>query len=131
MYHIRLKKGLSYSGAVTATRRDPDVFTEDAEIYASAMASGYFADLTGSEAGKNLEEPDPQEEDDGAARDETGAREADEEDALASLSVEELKAYAELNGIDLSGAKKKAEILALIREAETRAAEARNVLRGQ
>lgn len=29
MYHIRLIKGMSYSGAVTATRRHPDVFTEN------------------------------------------------------------------------------------------------------
>lgn len=47
------------------------------------------------------------------------------------MSVEELKAYAELNGISLAGAKKKAEILGMIRESEAKAAEARDALRGK
>ena len=32
MYHIRLCKGLSYCGVVSATRKEPDVFVEDKEI---------------------------------------------------------------------------------------------------
>ena len=59
MYHIRLIKGMSYSGAVTATRRHPDVFTENEAEYTSAMKSGYFEDLTGADekAGPGKENP--------------------------------------------------------------------------
>ena len=114
MYHIRLIKGMSYSGAVTATRRHPDVFTENEAEYTSAMKSGYFEDLTGADekAGPGKENPG-------------------EEDTFSDMNVDELKAYAEANGISLAGAKKKAEILSAIREAEAKAAEARSILREQ
>lgn len=49
--------------------------------------------------------------------------------SIEKMSVEELRAYAMLNGIPLSGLKKKEAILAAIDAAETRAAEARNALR--
>lgn len=128
MYHIRLIKGMSYSGAVTATRRYPDVFTEDEAEYTFAMKSGYFADLTTAyekiEHGKeNLEQEDAEEH---------GKENLEqEEDAFADMNVDELRAYAEINGISLAGAKKKADIISAIREAEAKAAEARSVLRGE
>lgn len=42
MYHLRLIKALSYSGAVSATADHPDVFTDDEQKYQRALASGYF-----------------------------------------------------------------------------------------
>lgn len=49
--------------------------------------------------------------------------------SIEKMSVEELKAYAMLNGINISGLKKKEAILDSIYAAEKKAAEARNVLR--
>lgn len=42
MYHLKLCKGLSYKGVVAATRKAPDVFTEDKATSDAAVASGYF-----------------------------------------------------------------------------------------
>lgn len=127
MYHIKLIKGMSYYGAVTATRKHPDVFTEDEEKYTSAMKSGYFADLTVSDRTEDLGDEKSGEE----ASMVPGNEEPDTKDHLSDMSVDELKAYAELNGISLAGAKKKADIISAIREAEAKAAEARSVLRGE
>ncbi len=127
MYHIRLIKGMSYSGAVTATRRHPDVFTENEAEYTSAMKSGYFEDLTGAD-----EKAEPGKENTGEEDvKEPGKENPGEEDTFSDMNVDELKAYAEANGISLAGAKKKAEILSAIREAEAKAAEARSILREQ
>ena len=127
MYHIRLIKGMSYSGAVTATRRHPDVFTENEAEYTSAMKSGYFEDLTGADEKAGPGKENPGEED----VKEPGKENPGEEDTFSDMNVDELKAYAEANGISLAGAKKEAEILSAIREAEAKAAEARSILREQ
>ena len=45
MYHLKLCKGLSYygmDGALKATRKQPDVLTEDKAIADAAVASGFF-----------------------------------------------------------------------------------------
>lgn len=42
-YHLRLTKGLSYTGVVSATKSKPDVFTDDKATADAAVASGYFA----------------------------------------------------------------------------------------
>ena len=42
MYHLRLKKALSYNGVVSATRKNPDVYTEYEATAKAAVASGYF-----------------------------------------------------------------------------------------
>ena len=49
MYHIRLCKGLSYCGVVSATRKEPDVFVEDKATADVAVASGYFRLMDGGE----------------------------------------------------------------------------------
>lgn len=41
-YHLKLKKALSYTGVVTATRKNPDVYTDDEKVADTAVASGYF-----------------------------------------------------------------------------------------
>lgn len=139
MYHIRLNKGMSYSGAVNASQAHPDVYTENEEAYLSAMESGYFTDLTADsvpgqgdrEAGRVGVPETGREESSGGRTMEPEGENPGQPDEFAEMSVEELKAYAELNGISLAGAKKKAEILGVIREAEAKAAEARSALRGQ
>lgn len=42
MFHLRLIKGLSYFGIVSATKKNPDVYTDDKATADKAVASGYF-----------------------------------------------------------------------------------------
>lgn len=127
MYHIRLIKGRSYTGAVNASRSRPDIFTEDKEKYASAMRSGYFMDLT------IRKEPEEQDIIDHTRKDEEVAapEKSDAQNALSGMNVDELKALADKKGIDLTGAKKKADILDALQKAEEKAKAARDVLREQ
>lgn len=127
MYHIKLIKGMSYSGAVTATRITPDVFIENEAEYVSAMKSGYFVDLTGAAEKAESGKENPAEE----FVKELGKENLADVDSFSDMNVDELRAYAELNGISLAGAKKKADILNAIHEAEAKAAEARSIIRGE
>lgn len=47
-YHLRLTKGLSYCGVVSATKGKPDVFTDDEATADAAVASGYFTLIDGN-----------------------------------------------------------------------------------
>jgi hypothetical protein len=127
MHHLRLIKSLSYSGAVSATKDHPDVFVDNENRYKRAMESGYFEEIT--DAGSKDEEPENSQEDpdDDFQGEETDAH----VDSLSDMSVTELKAYASLNGIDISGLKKKEEILEAIKTAEKKADEARAALRSE
>lgn len=51
------------------------------------------------------------------------------EEKFSEMSVENLKSYASLNGINLGSAKKKDDIIQKIEEAEDHAAEVRDSLR--
>lgn len=42
LYHIKLKKAMSYTGIVNATREEPNVYTYDKDIATAAVRSGYF-----------------------------------------------------------------------------------------
>lgn len=70
-----------------------------------------------------------------SARQEESAAQEDisgsEKVSIDDMDVEELRAYAALNGIDLSGRKKKADMITAIKADEKKAAEARNALRLQ
>ena len=99
MYHLRLCKALSYTGVVSATKEEPDVFTEDKTTAEKAVASGYFV-LVDTEDEKDTAEP--QEE-----------NEVDYE-GLSNMTKAELTAYAKENGISLEGCNTKAEMLETI-----------------
>lgn len=49
MYHLKLIKGLSYSGIISATQQKPDVYVDDEAIAKAAVASGYFRVISGVE----------------------------------------------------------------------------------
>lgn len=127
MYHLRLVKGLSYSGAVSATKDHPDVFVEDEKKYQRAMKSGYFEEIANAPE-KSVGTESGREEDRLPAEVEAGERPAD---TLVDMNTTELRAYASLNGIDTSGLKEKEEILNAIKEAEKKAEEARVALRSE
>jgi hypothetical protein len=100
MFHLRLCKGLSYSGVVTATKQKPDVFVEDETIAKAAIATGFFTLVEGSEIVPPPVTP-------------TGT--VTKRD---TMTVTQLKAYAKENGIDLGDAARKEDILAAIAKAE-------------
>ena len=94
MYRVKLIKGLSYTGAVSATKENPFVDIEDKAIADAVVASGYFKLV---EAESETNEP------------------AD----LSKMTVAQLEAYAKENNIDLAGASKKADIIKAIEAANT------------
>lgn len=103
MYHLRLCKALSYTGVVSATRKEPDVFTEDKAIADKALASGYFQLV----------------EDDG--RQTATVKGHLSKEQLESMKVSDLKKLAEAMGIDTSGIEKKAELVEAISAEEVEA----------
>ena len=99
MYHLRLCKALSYTGVVSATRKEPDVFTEDKAIADKAIASGYFQLVEAAE------------------QEDTGQQEEENEvdyEELSNMTKAELTAYAAEHGISLEGCSTKADMLSAI-----------------
>lgn len=103
MYHLRLCKALSYTGVVSATRKEPDVFTEDKAIADKAIASGYFQLV---EEAKEMPE---------TIKGHFSKRQLEE------MKVDELRQLAEDMGIDTSSLKKKAELVEAIAAEEVEA----------
>lgn len=100
MYHLRLCKALSYTGIVSATKKEPDVYTEDKAVAEKAVASGYF-ELVGDSG-----EPE-------AAGGQEEENEVDYE-GLSGMTKAELTAYAAERGISLEGCTTKADMLEAI-----------------
>lgn len=103
MYHIRLAKALSYSGIVSATKKNPDVFVEDKATADAAVATGYFVHV-GQQNGGHNEQP----------MEEPGESEAPDYEALAKQTKTELAKYAQEHSISVEGCKTKADILQAI-----------------
>lgn len=145
--HLSLIKGLSYDGVVRASAAHPDVFVDDPEKYTALLESGYFEALpdaytvTGHLDTGFLGEMDEEQLDklaDDMGVDTTGKDKAEVVAAVAEEPVEvpdiskmklnELKEFAEDNGIDLTGCTTKASILQKIREYEADAAAAAAII---
>lgn len=94
MYHLRLIKALSYTGLVSATQKNPDTFTEDKAIADGAVASGYFT-LIEDEAEEEQQE----------AKYHLNKAQLDE------MKFDDLKKLAADMGIDITGIKKKADLV--------------------
>lgn len=103
MIHIRLCKGLSYSGIVTATKDKPDIFVEDEATAKAAIASGYFKFIEGDETVLPPEPP------------------AGTITKLDVMTVKQLTAYAKEHDIDLAGATVREDIVQRILEVEQQA----------
>lgn len=97
MYHLRLIKGLSYTGVVEATKNEPDVFTEDRATADIAVASGYF---------KLVSEESPEQPTQQTAHLDRGQ--------LEEMKFDDLKKLAADMGIDTAGLKKKADLVEAI-----------------
>ena len=101
MYHLRLIKALSYTGLVSATQKNPDTFTEDKAIADGAVASGYFT-LIEDEAEEEQQE----------AKYHLNKAQLDE------MKFNDLKKLAAGMGIDITGIKKKADLVDAIAAVE-------------
>lgn len=85
MRHLRLKKGLSYTGpGIRATKAAPDVFLEDDKAADAAIASGYFKEV---EDGSIVPPPKAP----------TGTIEA-----IDTMGATKLRAYAKEKGLALT-----------------------------
>lgn len=106
MYHLKLKKGLSYCSAfIKANKNNPDVFTDNKTLVDKAIQSGFFM-LVQNESPKEPEVKElPEEEPEVPAGDPV------DYEALSKKTKNELIAFARLHKIDISKAKNKAEIL--------------------
>lgn len=122
MYHLRLIKGLSYHGVVSATAKHPDVYTDDEAVYAAALASGYFEDA-GPKKGKNPETPTAEvfQEPEAAEPEEERTYVSEHATELSKMTVTELKQYAAIKGISLKENLKKDTIIKTITKAEEKA----------
>lgn len=112
LYHIKLKKAMSYTGIVNATREEPNVYTRDKDIATAAVRSGYFdlIDVEEDEAKADSALP-------------TAAGEEAEEGSipahfdkgyLDSLSITDLKKLAGDLGVDVTKGMKKDDLVAAI-----------------
>jgi hypothetical protein len=102
MYKLKLIKGRSYHGIVTATNKAPFVEVADEATAKKAVATGYFEIVSA---------PPPQSN--------TGSSKQFD---VTKMAERQLDAYAAENGIDLAGLTKKADKLAKILEAAEAAA---------
>ena len=120
MYHLRLTKGLSYHGVVSATKKSPDVYTDDEAVYAAAIASGYFEEAGDAPEKPFMAAPEKPAEQAKDAKPETEQK-PEAVTGLSKMTVDELKQYASIKGIALDENMKKGAILKAIEEAEAKA----------
>lgn len=127
---IKLIKSRSFSdGTITVKKEWPVVNVPDADA-AYYIRTGFFAAMDDvaqavtedPEAEGDEEFPFPMEDEGPTAEERLIAD-------LEEMTVKELKAYADKNGIDLAGASKKEAIITTIVAADRKAAEAREALR--
>jgi len=102
MIRLRLIKGYSYTGVVSATKKQPFVDVETEAEAQAAVATGYFEVCASTPA-------EPPSGDDGAEGDSVPDYEG-----LSEMTKDELTAYAKENNISLDGCKTKADILEAI-----------------
>lgn len=108
-YHLKLIRGLSYSGIVSATRQKPDVYVDDEAIARAAVASGYFRIVS------SVEE---------ALQDLAGNMDVDDvhhsytQEELEGMSIDQLKEVAKSVGVVKTSGFKKADYVNAILWAE-------------
>lgn len=104
MFHLRLIKGLSYDGAVSASTGAPDVFTDDPEKYKAALKSGYFKAIQDAPAAT----------DEGKGGEPETLKGHLDPAQLETMSEENLAKLAGDMGLDVAGLKTKEELVAAI-----------------
>lgn len=119
MIHLRLTHGAGHSnGFVSVTKERPDAYVEDEAVAAFCVDSGFFEIV--HDVSEKEQEPDKKTGSDDFVNvgTEQNDDKSDESDDLKKMTVEELRAYAETTGVDLTGVTKKADIITTIKAAE-------------
>jgi organic radical activating enzyme len=99
MFHLKLIRGLSYTGhGISATKKNPVVQTNDKDAAEALTGSGYFQLLEGS----------------GELSAESGKTGHIDKESLESMKTEELKKLAQDMGIDVTGFRKKSDYIKTI-----------------
>ena len=99
MYHLKLVKGLSYNGVVSASQKNPDVYVLEETLANQAVATGYFKLVSGEIERVQLS----------SAQDvKFGNLDTTQ---LENMKLEALKRLAEYMGLDPSAYKKKADLI--------------------
>lgn len=111
MVQIKLIKGLSYDGIVSATQKKPFV-TTDEETANKAVETGYFAVVQSIGGSGNAKKPIAPAE---KADDQTGE---DDKKSFEKMTKAELEAYATENGVDISQCTNNKQRIDLIKKAE-------------
>ncbi len=108
-YHLRLIKGLSYTGWVSATSKNPDVYVDDEATAENAVASGYF-ELIGESSSEVTEDTEATEEVEEESLGYGGK-------TLGEMNKSELETFAVYRDVNIKGAKTKADIIARLEAA--------------
>ena len=116
MYHLKLIKGLSYSGIIEATKQHPDVFVENKATADAAVATGYFQ-LINTEREPEDEKGNGEMQPNGGRDNgqEPDGKEEQRKKKLEEMTVPELETFAAYKGISLKGVSKKADIIAKLK----------------
>ena len=96
---LKLIKGLSYSGIIRATAKNPIVEVEDEAIAELAVASGYFVNLDAPEEPEETQEPETEE------NLQYGGK------LLCEMNKSELETFATYRNVSLKGISRKADII--------------------
>lgn len=126
MMRFVIVDGLPYllsHGKTYAVRFDEKGFTVGMEVELASIPSVTYSALSvlAKCAGHldSISVPEPEQEEDQQNETETEPEQEETQIDLADMTVPELKAYAEANGISLGNAKKKADIVKAIKDVES------------
>ena len=126
-FHLQLIKGRSYTGIVSATRKKPDVYTDDEKVAKAAEATGYFKIIEVTEVKPIPVEKTFQENPDadtieivptafGVSGEPTDGHL--DYTSLMSMTLDKLKDMADKMEVDITGLRKKSEIAKAISAVE-------------
>jgi hypothetical protein len=119
MVRIKLLKGLSYSGVVSATKKSPYV-TTDEDTAKEAVATGYFGYVPEAVSTSSTDTTAENTAEDQEENDLPPATEDKVQKPIEKMTKPELEAYAEANGIDISSCTNNEQRIALIKEIENK-----------
>ena len=132
MERLKLVQGLSYSyGDMVATKTHPFVEVEDTAVADYLVRTGFFVPIdfdSSSAKGVPAHETKKGDPEDTVGMPAPVKAPAKKASPLDTMTAEELREYADVQGIPLGTAKQKKAILKVIREAEAKAAEALKAL---
>lgn len=109
MFKLKLIKGLSYNGIVSATAKNPYITVDDEKIALAAVDTGYFKIVEKPEKGNDGQNNNGGQADDGANK--------EEPKDWKQFNKDDLIAFANEHNIDVSSCKNQSERIAIIEAA--------------